>query len=191
MAESGYLRQIINDSFSTTIKGIFNITPEYAALEDNEAFLLGVNTTSLAASSWLDMQLNITSSTYDTYLMCVKASLSPGIYQYELIEASTGTTMSAGSSTITPIQSNRNCTTAPVFTAFSDPTNVSSTGNLQVENFFVGSTGSVAFGGVTYFMVEDCFLKLKYNSTYVIRMTNLSGNAGYASLSAKIHEHLI
>lgn len=188
MAESQSLLDAIQNSFSTSLDAFYIIPHEYHSLIDNESFVIYRSTTALSASSWMDIQFNVSTHVeYDTFLMLFFINNSGGFGQAQILEMSTGSSFTAGTSALAPISMNRNSTETYHFSVFSDPVDVSST-NINVLNFYFGSTGTPLNNGFQMFRTND-FIGLKQNSTYIVRMTNLSGNTGYASLELRIQEH--
>lgn len=196
MAESNVVLNILQYCKDVLAYRFVSQSPEHSEIHKGHYFQVDRSTSVLGASSWIDIQIN-TPSTNVVQIHCYfQLNNSGGLAEVVLCELSTSSTYSSTSVTqLNVINHNRTSTyvnnvtffTGGVNTAFITSTMTSSQAKL-LQNVYVGSTGTNAFGG-NLLIAERCrdeFI-LKGNSTYIFRMYN-RGSDGSASLEAVFYE---
>jgi hypothetical protein len=186
MAESIPVMKALTGSYSISDGGFVQVPIGHIEVDNGLIYNITRSTTVLGASSSIEMQLNTGSSATLTRLEHLDINNSAGLAQVSIIELTTASTMATGSSSIIAYNKNRNSTNTITGAVFGDPTLISSTNTFIFDQYF-GSTGTNAIRGEGLDSVEEQYI-LKSNSTYIIRMTNLSGSAGYASFKVLISE---
>jgi hypothetical protein len=148
-------------------------------------FLASRSTVTIGASSWIDLQLTPTSTSKTFHLESIFVNHSPGICKIEILEAN-GSSMTSGTSSVSYLNKNRESTAAGNLTLYSDPTDISSS-NVAVRTIIAGSTGLRIVSGSQLFCEKDGIL-LDPDSTYIVRLTDLTATSGYSFFEIQVCE---
>ena len=173
-------------------------------INNGNLFSVSKQSVALAASSWLDLQIVTPSSSSLINIQAGSSVLNPvygiirlaniyintvGLAQIQLIEKPSTFTM--GTSYISPINRNRNSASTALTICAGDPTLLLTTSStfysaMPINEYF-GTTvaNSYAFGEL--WMDRNPML-LKYATTHVLRLSNLSTGTCYASMTVYFKE---
>lgn len=157
-------------------------------IRDGKFFRVDRSTTALAASSWLDIEIDTVST--GTKLN-FEINNSAGLGEVLLIELSTSSTYGHGGLAVGSINPNRVstytaetlCFTSGTNTAFITST-IASTQGTYLTDYYINSSGANI--SISPFRAKENFI-LKGGTTYVLRLYNRSV-VGYASMSVLISE---
>jgi hypothetical protein len=188
MAESGIILDVIQKSKDKYHYAHKTIEIEHSEIHEGDAYIIGKSTTALAASSWIDIQLNCSNTSIPVHLKSFYINNSAGFSQVALYEmiSSTSSTWVNSTTVLTPINLNRNSTKTSFVSAGYQPTLISSSCYLLLADTYVGSTGTNQANGNGQ-VQSDIEYVLKSGSTYVVRVTNLGG-AGYCAVRLFYYE---
>lgn len=165
----------------------------HAEIHDGNGYEINTFTTSLGASSWIFVQMNNASTSKSVHLESINLNHSAGLARVRVFEQTTASTMATGNTSLDVIQLNRNETSNTIIEAYSNPTLVSTNSSETnlIRDYLIGSTGSNAFGGANDPHLKEDEIVFKLNTTYVVRVDDLSGDAGYNSLSLFWYEDTV
>ena len=194
MAESGTVLDIIQRSKDDIAYSHRTIDHEHSEIHSGKYYTAKINTSALGASSWVDMEI-ITPSTATAvvhlYVECVN---SGGLAEIVIADLSTSSTYTHGATAVNRINRNRLSSNTANMTVFTAGTNgafltstMTSTQATLLDNYYLGSTGSVISAGSYARGRNKDELVLAGASTYVVRLWNRNA-AGAATLAAYWYE---
>ena len=190
MAESGVVLNAIQNSYDSDHKSFNCISHIESRIFEGRCYTARRDTTSLAASSWVDLVLvTPTTATAEIHLY-YNVNHSGGLVKIKLMEATTGgSTNGMPTIGVTPYNRNRGSANTAELSVYNDSTGsiMSSTVTSTEITFLVDDyVGSTNWNAVKYLENDDWILKAA--TTYILRVMNY-GNAGACTLIAGWGEH--
>lgn len=194
MAESNLLQKWISGCISECENNFViqeNATNE---IHLSNFYTLNQNGSAIANSSYLNFQINTPTSDITTVVIKqINVNMSGGLCELLLLESPT--TFVSGNINLIFANRNFNSTKVQNFISYSNPdgacltSTATSTQCTKKAYFYFSSTGSAQSRGtmpensITYEIV------LKYNTTYIWKLTNLSGGNSYGSFRIHLYEN--
>jgi len=183
------------DLMTGAMKGynLRSITKELSALDDGDFYVSIRSAAAVGNSSWIGMQINTPSSGTATIHMRYDVLNSAGSAQVFLFGITTGSTYYSGTTSITPVNKNRNSTNAAtVVTKWTTAVESSLTSTMTstqgtiLESYYINSTASNMLRFDNYSEPNEWILK--YNTTYIVHVINGGGAAGAANIRVSWYE---
>jgi hypothetical protein len=192
MAESGIVLNAIQNSLDTSGEALTTLDISHRQIHDGDYYTACLKSASVAASSYLDLELIPTSTSKEIHIL-FEYNYSGGLAEVVLAEISTASTYSHGATVITAINNNRLSThvaTLTLFTGSSQSACISSTMTstqaVLLKNYYNGSTGGAVARAAAVSRDIDEFI-LKRATTSICRIYNQSA-AGAANIRAIWYE---
>lgn len=193
MTESPTVMKVITGAKDPNGNSISTISNFGRGIHEGICYNACLTNSAVAASSWINIQMNCDSTSDTIHLKEIYFHNSGGIAQVHILEQITGSTMTNGSSSISIWNRNRNSTNVSTVTLYGDPTNVSiNSSEVNIlECVYIGSTmtGAEKSGASNTGIVKpETELLLRKNTTTILRITNLTTNASYSSMQILWYE---
>lgn len=182
MAESNEVMKVITGAKDSITGGYTIVDDDQHNTHLGRSFTASVNSTGVAANASIYVQFNSPPTTGYVHLSEVSITAIDTLVRYFILEATTSSTFTAGSTPILAWNRNRTSTNVPLATLFSNPTNVNSTNSSMInilKSIVLGSSGTAGGGGrgASADFIDSSII-LKQNSTYIFELRNIGAGAG-------------
>lgn len=195
MAESQQVLDILLSAEDTISHALTTMDISHSEIHEGYYFTSCLLTSTVAASSWLELEIVTPASTVSLTHIYFDYNYSAGLIEFILCEISTSSTYSHGATSITPINHYRNSTNSANTKIFYGSTcnffltsTATSTQAIILKNYCNGSTGTALARGISGAVRDRDEYILKSNSTTVIRIYNRAATNGWGSISAFFYE---
>lgn len=162
--------------------GVRVIDTDHSAIHNGEAYIVNRNSENVADAGSLVFEI-ITPANLYVHMRLASVWPSAGLARFESIEAPTLTT---GTTAVIPVALNRNDGASAVIIK-SDPTGISGGTTLRNVMFGGGGPGTGSGGGLGF----GAEFVLKPSTTYLARLTNLSGGLADMTLGLFWYEETL